>query len=653
MFTTERMTKIRIVGPETKLSLVVDTLYTLHLMHLIDHRKNDLLDIGRPLNDSEQVSTLLVQARSILSSFPESLVLHHTLSQSPSLKTVQKNIYSIGEQFMALTNSVTSLQNQITEKKQIKEQLHILAELHLNTDSVLPYKSLASFIGTVSFTKELSSSILAVVPDAYIRTALYASASFVAVFVPHAHAQAIQDVLQTYGYKSYTFDAVSSYSENPYTEAKKLSVSISLLEKDLGQAKKELLAFQTTHAASLCAMEHYLAEEATKTQAPLRFGQTKHSFFIEGWVSMQEYRRLKEAVEKQTQHKIHLEMLPITKTDKIPIVLKNIFFVKPFEFFLHLYTLPNYKEMDPSFFIFFSFPFFFGLMLGDVGYGFITLILFALLWWKLPFGRRLLSVMMVSAVVSIFFGFLFGEYFGFEHVSEQTGKLLAEQYGVLLHQEVLHDGEVVYSFPRLMNRLHGEVAILGNTLPMVLVLGAVLGFIHVNFGLFLGFINEVISHGFMQAFYAKISWYILELGFALFALSGLGLISLHMTIGLSVIILAALLLFIGEGVQGLVEIPSIITNILSYLRLGAVGLSSVGLAVVINEDLALPFMEKGGIYVFLAAFIFIIGHFINIALGVIGPFLHSLRLHYVEFFSKFYKGGGIPFIAFGKEKKID
>ena len=209
---------------------------------------------------------------------------------------------------------------------------------------------------------------------------------------------------------------------------------------------------------------------------------------------------------------------------------------------------------------------------------------------------------------------------------------------------------MVYSFPRLLNRLHGETTLLGATLPTVLVLGAILGFIHVNLGLFLGFINELVSHGFSHAFYAKISWYILELGAAVLALSSLGLVPLHWGIGLALVVLAAVLLFIGEGIQGLVEIPAILTNILSYLRLGAVGLSSVGLAVVINENLALPFMEKGGIYFVLALFIFVAGHTINIALGVIGPFLHSLRLHYVEFFSKFYKGGGIPFVAFGQEK---
>ena len=654
MFTTERMTKIRITGSQTQLPSVVELLYSLQLMHLLDHKKTEALDIGSPFTDSEQISTLLLQVRSLLATFPATVLasvssLH--AQQKPHLDHVQHELSLVSAPLAAAQQHLTSLQSTLSEKKYLSKHLQLLGALHLSPDALAPYKSIASFIGTVSSDQQLSSSLLAVAPEAYVRSTLHDTMHFVAVFVPHTSAAAVHDVLQKYNYKPYSFPQLSSFSHDAAAEAKKLLVTVGLLEKDLAHAEKELLRLQTMHATSLVAMESFLAAALAKAQAPLRFAETKHAFFIEGWVSAQEYQRLKQGLEKETHHKIHLEVLEIMKSDKIPIILKNSFFVKPFEFFLHLYTLPSYKEMDPSFFIFFSFPFFFGLMLGDVGYGLVTLLLFALLWWKMPSGRNLLTVMMVSAVVSIFFGVLFGEYFGFEHVSEHTGKILAEQYGLPLHAEILHDGETVYSFPRIMNRLHGEVEIVGNTLPMVLVLGAILGFIHVNFGLFLGFINEVISHGFMHAFYAKISWYILELGIALLALSGLGLIPLPLFVGFAVVVLSAVLLFIGEGVQGLVEIPSIMTNILSYLRLGAVGLSSVGLAVVINENLALPFMEKGGIYFVLALFILIIGHLINIALGVIGPFLHAMRLHYVEFFSKFYKGGGIPFIAFGSEKE--
>lgn len=83
------------------------------------------------------------------------------------------------------------------------------------------------------------------------------------------------------------------------------------------------------------------------------------------------------------------------------------------------------------------------------------------------------------------------------------------------------------------------------------------------------------------------------------------------------------------------------------MRLGAVGLASVGLAVVVNENLTMPFIEKGGFFVVIGILIFALGHTINILLGILGPFLHSLRLHYVEFFSKFFHGGGIRYAPFG------
>jgi V/A-type H+-transporting ATPase subunit I len=329
--------------------------------------------------------------------------------------------------------------------------------------------------------------------------------------------------------------------------------------------------------------------------------------------------------------------------------MKNMFFVKPFEFFMHLYTLPSYKEMDPSFFLFVTFPFFFGLMLGDVIYGVITLLLFSLLWWKIPKARNIVTAMILCSIVTIFFGFMFGEYLGFEYVSVETGESLL-QFGIPLHEEVVH-GHTVYSFPRILNRLHSTMTVGSNQLPTVLVLGALLGFLHVNLGLFLGCINEVVHKGLKHAFFAKVSWYVLELGVALSALSWLGMIPFHWGVGVAVMSLAAVMLFIGEGVQGIVEIPAIFTNILSYLRLGAVALASVGLAVVVNEKLALPFIEQGGVYSVVGIVILVLGHTINIALGVIGPFLHALRLHYVEFFSKFYHGGGIPFVAFGGEKE--
>ena len=644
MFRPKRMTKIQIVGPQTKLPSLINVLHSLKLIHLLDHKKTEELDIGKPLEGSEQLSSLLITLHSLLSHFDQMSEMRENISHL--LPELESAIHTIADKFTTLQNQRNSLQKTIADKKEIVSQLLLLHNLDLEIDVLLPYSSLTPFIGSLSAHEDFEQELTHITKQYQLTQ----SQDTVALFIQKSFTEKVTALLQKYNFKPIVFCDLSSYPETALEESQKLQLSLSLLEKDFDHIQTEFQKLQLQHESFLRSAEAYLCKEAEKAQAPLRFAETSYSFIIDGWVSTDEYHTLKHALEKETHNKIYIEILEVLKTDKVPIIMKNMLLVKPFEFFLELYTLPSYKELDPSFLMFFTFPFFFGLMLGDVGYGIVTLLLFAMLWWKMPKARALLMVMIISSVISIGFGFVFGEYFGFESVSEHTGEILVNQWHLPLHHEILENGEAVYAFPRLLNRLHGEITILGNTLPLVLVLGAIIGFIHVNFGLFLGFINEVVSHGFKHAFFAKISWYVLELGAALFALSSVSMLSLHWGIGLGVIILAAVMLFVGEGIQGLVELPSLLTNILSYLRLGAVGLASVGLAVVINENLALPFMEKGGIYFALAIFILIIGHSINIALGVIGPFLHSLRLHYVEFFSKFYKGGGIPFVAFGEEK---
>ena len=162
----------------------------------------------------------------------------------------------------------------------------------------------------------------------------------------------------------------------------------------------------------------------------------------------------------------------------------------------------------------------------------------------------------------------------------------------------------------------------------------------------LGFINELRAHGLSKAIYEKGSWFVLQFGVVLLALSSMGIIQLPSLVGYVFLLISIIMLFKGEGVRGIIELPSIFTNILSYSRLMAIGLSSVSLAVVINE-MSLDFFEKGGFSILAGILILLIGHLLNIVLGLFGSFLHSLRLHYVEFFGKFFHGGAEKYRPFG------
>src|SRR3989338_677547 len=207
----------------------------------------------------------------------------------------------------------------------------------------------------------------------------------------------------------------------------------------------------------------------------------------------------------------------------VPVKLKNPAYAKPFEFFIYMYSLPAYKEIDPTFFVFLTFPIFFGFMLGDFGYGLASLALFYLLKKKFPKGKALLNVLMLSSISSILFGLLFGEFFGLEEIGH-------------------------FEIPHLISRTHDMF--------MLMYIAIGIGVIHVNWGLISGFFNVYKAHGLKHAVLEKVSWILLEIGFALLMLSMLKKIQIHWSVGSLFLITSVFMLYKGEGVKGLIELPS-------------------------------------------------------------------------------------------------
>ena len=255
---------------------------------------------------------------------------------------------------------------------------------------------------------------------------------------------------------------------------------------------------------------------------------------------------------------------------------------------------------------------FFGMMLGDVAYGFLLLALSLILVRKFSAGvmRDILIVLAMGAGWAILFGFLYGEAFG----------NLGEHFGMHALWFDRASSEYVSGF-------------LGMTLAV--------GSVHITLGLVLGV---------WEAIKEKSRGHLLERGGMLVGLIALFLIigvlanylpDAFMTPAIAGLIIGIVLLGASLGWLGLlmgpIEFLGLIGNILSYLRIAAIGLASVYLAKVANDVSGLV----GN--VILGAIIAILIHALNLVLGAFSPTIHSLRLHYVEFFRKFYEGGGRPY----------
>lgn len=395
-----------------------------------------------------------------------------------------------------------------------------------------------------------------------------------------------------------------------------LKINLDLKEKEqkLHEIKLKLKKLANGNLRHLQKEELKLTKEISVIEIQDKFAKTQNISVLNGYLPTKDLKKLKRGLEETLVDKFQLDIFEAG--DEAPVKLNNSSSVSNFETLLKMYSLPKYGEFDPTSLMFLVFPIFFGFILGDVFYGLISLIFFTYLKHKKPEFGSFMAVLQISSIASIFFGFIFGEFMGFE-----PNSILGIARGTF------------YGF---LGRSHES--------DKLLVYAILFGIIHLNLGLIVGFVNNIKK--LKKAICDNLSWIILEIAIVLVYMGTTNGNDTAMTIGIILSLLALILMYLGHGFIGIIEIPGFFTNILSYARLMAVGLSSVVIAMLINE-FSIKFFSMGPFGMIGAVLLFTIGHIFNIVLGNFEGFLHSLRLHYVEFFTKFYIGGGKEFEPFG------
>jgi V/A-type H+-transporting ATPase subunit I len=347
----------------------------------------------------------------------------------------------------------------------------------------------------------------------------------------------------------------------------------------------------------------------SELEAIARCGVTAHAFAVEGWLPVSEMLRLQAVIAAKFGGTVIVEAIARedwTASDA-PVVLSNPALFRPFEAIVRVMPLPAYGTIDPTPFVAVFFPAIFGIMLGDVGYGLMLLALALVLRHKARKGTALRSVgamAIPSAIFTIIFGFLYGEFFG------DLGRRL---FGMR---------------PILFDRAEGVIA--------ALALAVGLGIVHVVLGLVLGALSlrrREPKHAVGRGVTA-----IMVLLIVAALLAAFEVLPKALFVPAVIALLAAFpVLILTEGLIAPLELLSSLGNALSYARIMALGTASVMLAAVANRMVgALGSVAIGLVFALLF-------HLVNFAIGLFGPTIHALRLHYVEFFGKFYSPGGLPY----------
>ena len=595
------MTKVSATGPKKYLKDVIDTLHNLEILDIEDYQGE--LETGRPLEEAEDLSELLVDIRSLLSKMKDVETDEDT---NFDLERIQDRYQELSDSIEDLSARKQSLNRDIDDFKSKKRFFKKIKGSGVSYSDLQGSENLDIFVGRLD-----AEEFMIEVGDQY---EIFEGDS--AHVVAYRKGSKAEEAVRNHQTRSLEVPE-GDFSGSPENIIRDIEDSTEDYKQEIEETEEELEELALEWKGRLESARDFLEEKVEKAEAPLNFATTENAFIVEGWIPEESYDIFEEQLAEASEGNIHVQK---EEGDNPPVKHENNQVVQPFESLTDLVSMPRYNELDPSFMLFLTFPIMFGFMIGDAGYGLTSFLVFYGGMKAFPAASDMFKSLMWASVFTFLFGLAFGDAFGFVIFGENS--VLAEQFGLGIFSQI----------PMLFHR--------AAHLDQVFQIAALIGVAHINVGYLLGAYNEYINHGVKEAFLEKGSWLILEAGALLAYLYGF-------SVGGPVLAVALVMLLVGEGVEGIVEIPSLVSNILSYLRIFGVSVAAVSLAQVVNS-MANPLFQSGSILgIGLGIFLLIFGHTFNTFIKIMEGFLQGIRLHYVEMFTKFYKGGGRKYAPFG------
>lgn len=427
--------------------------------------------------------------------------------------------------------------------------------------------------------------------------------------------------------------------------ARDLSGKAEIALKDLADEKEKCLAAikaEDVRRDDIKLAADKMAAKISMAEAEEKLYGTESSVFMEGWVPAEREKEI-ESVLSGFDCAYETRDPEESEYPEVPVELKNNRITDGLNMVTNMYSLPAYGTVDPNPLMAPFFILFFGLMMADMGYGIIMVIAALVAMRKIkPEGGTLsfCRLLLWGGIATLVMGALTGSFFS--DIPKQMYDLICSSKGV----EPVWQG-----LPRLFSPTEDSI--------VVLVGALVLGWLHLNAGMIVSFVQKW-KHGDKKgAIWEEGSQWVLFLGMAVFAIKKTGIVQwIPDAAAVAALALGIAMLLFGAGreAKGFGKITSAIGcvyntatgwfgDILSYSRIMALMLAGGVIGQVFNTVAIMPAKNSGMNIGTMAAFvlIFLIGHAMNFGLNLLGCFVHDLRLQCLEFFGKFYSDGGKPF----------
>ena len=619
----EKMKKVLIAGLGSDFRPVAKKLQSMSIIHMV--RVEDQvegLSADKDASSFQRSEELLSRAKGALA-FLSKYNPHKKGFLSPrpelgmeELSEMQDSVLTtICAQSERLEEGLSQVRTQRVQAQNTIEQLKPYEELDIPVEQVRNSKYTRMFLGSIpqDQREELETGFAEIQAD--IRRLGEQEDSFSYFIVCHAAMEEeAKSILRLCGFADANLGIKGRVSDSIQVQRGRIA-ELDKQEEELQQEAREISQDVPKLQVYVDKCTIQRDEDGLIDQA----GMTEKAFFLSGWIRERDFEALQEALQRVSEDLL-VEIVEPMEGEIPPTAVKNSKLLKPFEAVTDMYSTPNQAEIDPTPVMAPFFFMFFGIMVSDAGYG-IVLTLLTLFFLKKAKPRGMMgqitAILAMGGISTVIWGAIFGGWFG--------ESLLPPLWFIPMDEPI-----------------------------MMMALCLAIGVVHISVGLLTRFFMLCRAKDYVSA--------ICDVLFLLLILWGAPLVLLGVSAGGYMAIAGAvgMLLTAGRekpgilkklmgGFSSLYGLTGYISDILSYARLFGLGLATGVIGMVFNT---LATMVMGNpIGIVLGIVILLVGHTFNLGINALGAYVHSCRLQYIEFYSKFFEGGGRAFVPFGYKTK--